>query len=54
MSVSRYLETVPLTAEERAIVAGDLEKLNGLIRKLDKVPTLDGRTPEEIGKTEPR
>lgn len=47
-SISRYLEAVPLTADERAIVEGDLEKLDGLIRKLDNVPTLDGRTPGEI------
>jgi hypothetical protein len=47
-SIGRYLEAVPLTADERAIVEGDLEKLDGLIRKLDNVPTLDGRTPNEI------
>ncbi len=47
-SIGRYLEAVPLTAEERAIVEGDLDKLDGLIRKLDSVPTLDGRTPIEI------
>lgn len=47
-SIGRYLEAVPLTTEERAIVEGDLEKLDNLIRKLDSVPTLDGRTPNEI------
>lgn len=47
-SIKRYLETVPLTADEREIVEGDLAKLDGLIRKLDTVPTLDGRTPSEI------
>ena len=47
-SIGRYLEAVPLTADEGAIVEGDLEKLDGLIRKLDNVPTLDGRTPNEI------
>lgn len=47
-SIGRYLEAVPLTADERAIVEGDLDKLDGLIRKLDNVPTLDGRTPIEI------
>ncbi|MEP4548463.1 MAG: tyrosine-type recombinase/integrase [Saccharospirillum sp.] len=47
-SIKRYLEAVPLTADEREIVEGDLAKLDGLIRKLDSVPTLDGRTPSEI------
>ncbi|MFC3396061.1 hypothetical protein [Brenneria rubrifaciens] len=47
-SIGHYLEAVPLTADERAIVEGDLEKLDGLIRKLDDVPTLDGKTPIEI------
>jgi hypothetical protein len=46
--VRRYLETVPLTDEEKAIAEGDLEKLNSLIKKLDDVPTLDGRTPRQI------
>jgi len=46
--VRRYLETVPLTDEEKAIAEGDLEKLNSLIQKLDDVPTLDGRTPRQI------
>ncbi|WP_448126637.1 tyrosine-type recombinase/integrase [Salinicola sp. NYA28a] len=48
-SIGRYLEAVPLTPDERAIAEGDLEKLKGLIHKLDNVPTLDGRTPIEIG-----
>ncbi|WP_426119044.1 hypothetical protein [Pseudomonas sp. DSP3-2-2] len=39
---------LPVWAPERAIVEGDLEKLDGLIRKLDNVQTLDGRTPNEI------
>ncbi|KOG05759.1 Uncharacterized protein ABJ98_4542 [Pseudomonas syringae pv. aceris] len=39
---------MPLTVDERAIVEGDLAKLDGLIRKLDDVPTLDGRTPSQI------
>ncbi|QHD05016.1 tyrosine-type recombinase/integrase [Pseudomonas sp. R76] len=47
-SIRRYLEAVPLTADEKAIVEGDLAKLEGLIQKLDNVPTLDGRTPHEI------
>jgi len=54
-SIGRYLEAVPLTPDERAIAEGDLEKLESLIRKLDKVPALDGRTPREIdeGKRRP-
>ncbi|ATV20004.1 site-specific recombinase [Pseudomonas avellanae] len=48
VSIGHYLEAVPLTADERAIVEGDLAKLDGLIRKLDDVPTLDGRTPSQI------
>jgi len=48
-SIRRYLEAVPLTPDERAIAEGDLEKLESLIRKLDSVPTLDGRAPSEIG-----
>lgn len=48
LSIGRYLEAVPLTPDERAIAEGDLEKLESLIRKLDKVPTLDGRMPREI------
>lgn len=47
-SIRRYLEAVLLTADEKTIVEGDLDKLNGLIRKLDNIPTLDGRTPNEI------
>ena len=47
-SVRRLLETVPLTADEQEIVKGDLKKLDGLIRKLENVPTLDGRTPGAI------
>nr|WP_237150976.1 integrase [Pseudomonas sp. ADAK13] len=48
VSIGRYLEAVPLTVDERAIVDGDLEKLDSMIRKLDKVPILDGGTPSEI------
>jgi len=47
-SIRRYLEEVPLNADERGIVEGDLVKLEGLIRKLASVPCLDGRTPTEI------
>jgi len=47
-SIGRYLEEVPLSADERSIVEGDLVKINGLIKKLTHVPCLDGRTPAEI------
>ena len=50
-SIKRYLEAVPLSAEEHAIVEGDLEKLDSLIRKLDTVPAPDGRTPHQIGRS---
>lgn len=46
--IGQYLEAVPLTADEKAIVEGDLEKLDGLVRKLDDIPALDGKTPNEI------
>lgn len=47
-SIRRYLEEVPLSADERIIVEGDLIKIDGFIRKLADVATLDGRTPSEI------
>ena len=47
-SVRQYLDTVPLSADERVIVEGDVEKLEGFIRKMDGVPALDGQTPSEI------
>jgi len=53
-SIRRYLEAVPLTPDERAIAEGDLEKLESLIRKLDKAPALDGRTPREINERKRR
>jgi hypothetical protein len=37
-----------LAANERVIVEGDLGELDSLIRKLDYVPTLAGRTPREL------
>lgn len=49
-SIRRYLEEVPLSIEERAIVEGDIEKLDNLVQKLDKIPTPDGRTPSELGR----
>jgi integrase len=47
-SIRRYLEEVPLSADERGIVEGDLVKIDGLIKKLAHVPCPDGRTPAEI------
>jgi hypothetical protein len=47
-SIRRYLEEVPLSADERGIVEGDLVKIDGLIKKLTYVPCLDWRTPAEI------
>lgn len=44
----RYLEEVPLTPEEQQIVKGDLQKLEAMLDKLKNVPTLDGRTPQQI------
>ena len=39
-SIRRYLEEVPLSADERGIVEGDLVKIEGLIKKLTQVPCL--------------
>lgn len=50
-SIRRYLEEVPLSADERGIVEGDLAKIDGLIKKLASVPCLDGRTPIQISGT---
>ncbi len=50
-SIRRYLEEVPLSADERGIVEGDLAKVDGLIKKLASVPCLDGRTPIQISGT---
>lgn len=47
-SITHYLQAVPLSSEEQELVEGDLEKIKGFVRKLDRVPTLDGRTPNEI------
>lgn len=47
-SIRRYLEEVPLSAEERSIVEGDAAKIEGLISKLSEVATPDGRTPAQI------
>ena len=43
-SLERYLERVPLTADERSAVEGDLSKLDELLEKLAGVPAPDGMT----------
>ncbi|WP_435170340.1 tyrosine-type recombinase/integrase [Falsirhodobacter sp. 1013] len=50
-SIRRYLEEVPLTADERIIVQGDAEKVASFIKKLSSVATPDGRTPSEISQS---
>jgi len=47
-SIRRYLEEVPLSADERSIVEGDAVKIEGFINKLSDIATPDGRTPAEI------
>lgn len=37
-SIRRYLEEVPLTPDEQAIVEGDIEKLDTFIRKISDIP----------------
>jgi integrase len=54
ISAVRLLEEVWLSPDERAAVEGDVEKLNTLLTKLRDKPTLDGRTPEEIGEPSPQ
>jgi integrase len=51
-SIRRYLEEVPLSADERLIVQGDAEKIASFIDKLSGVATPDGRTPTQISQTE--
>ena len=48
-SVTRLLEEVPLSPDERAAAEGDMTALDGMLAKLRNVPTLDGRTPQELG-----
>ena len=48
-SVTRLLEEVPLSPDERAAAEGDVTALDGMLAKLRDVPALDGRTPQEIG-----
>jgi hypothetical protein len=47
-SVTRLLEEVPLSPDERAAAEGDRTALDGMLAKLRDVPALDGRTPQEI------
>ena len=47
-SVTRLLEEVPLSPDERAAAEGDMTALDGMLAKLRSVPALDGRTPHEI------
>lgn len=51
-SIRRYLEEVPLSADERLIVQGDAERIASFIDKLSGVATPDGRTPKQICQTE--
>ena len=46
-SVTRPLEEVPLSPDERAAAEGDTAALDGMLAKLRDAPALDGRTPEE-------
>lgn len=48
-SVTRLLEEVPLSPDERAAAEGDATALNGMLAKLKNVPALDGRTPQKLG-----
>lgn len=48
-SATRLLEEVWLSPDERAAVEGDMAALDGMLAKLRDVPTLDGRTPRQIG-----
>lgn len=47
-SATRLLEEVWLSPDESAAVQGDLAALDGMLTKLQDVPALDGRTPEQI------
>ena len=44
-SVTRLLEEVPLSSDERVAAEGDLAALDGMLAKLRDMPALDGRTP---------
>ena len=47
-SAARLLEEVWLSPDERVAVEGDVAALQGMLAKLQDVPALDGRTPEQI------
>jgi hypothetical protein len=49
-SITRMLEEVQLSPDERAAVEGDVGKLDSLVAKLRDTPALDGQTPREIGR----
>lgn len=43
VSIRRYLEEIPLTADEQAIAEGDIEKLNIFVKKIADQPPPDGK-----------
>ena len=47
-SVTRLLEEVSLSLDERAAAEGDVAALDGMLAKLRDVPALDGSTPREM------
>ena len=53
-SVTRLLEEVPLSPDERAAAEGDMSALDGMLAKLRETPALDGRTPLEINSAHDR
>lgn len=42
-SVKRFMEEIPLTQDEKTIIEGDIEKINAFIKKIEKIPALDGK-----------
>jgi integrase len=53
-SLTRLLEEVPLSPDERAAVEGDAINLDRLLARLRDVPALDGKTPAQIEQARPR
>jgi hypothetical protein len=49
-SITRMLEEVQLSPDERAAMEGDVGKLDSLVAKLWDTPALDGQTPREISR----